>query len=123
MSNLNKRIDNLMTKLRVDENSVLFAKGETLDEKTIKKISKSKCAKDGVLLNLRNEFLWKGGRKNTLKDKKIVVNTPFIREKSVTQIAEMLRTIDGPMQLIHADFAALNFFSKSAAAPRYVYCA
>lgn len=35
MSNLNKRIDNLMTKLRVDENSVLFAKGETLDEKTI----------------------------------------------------------------------------------------
>ena len=55
--------------------------------------------------------------------KKIVVNTPFIREKSVTQTAEILRTIDGPMQLIYADFAALNFFSKSAAAPRFVYCA
>ena len=31
----------------------------------------------------------------------------------------MLHTIDGPMQLIHADVADFNFFSKSAVAPEY----
>ena len=31
----------------------------------------------------------------------------------------MLHNIDGPMQLIHADVADLNFFSKSAVAPKY----
>ena len=36
MSHLNKRIRNLMTKLRVDEKSMLFAKVEPLDKKTIK---------------------------------------------------------------------------------------
>ena len=41
MSNLNKTIINLLTKLRVDEKSVLFAKGETLDNKTIRKIRKA----------------------------------------------------------------------------------
>ena len=41
MSDLKKRITNLLTKLRVDENSVLFAKGDTVNEKTIKKISKA----------------------------------------------------------------------------------
>ena len=40
MSNLNKRISNLLTKLRVDEKKCSFRKKETLDNKTIKKISK-----------------------------------------------------------------------------------
>ena len=31
----------------------------------------------------------------------------------------MLHTIDGTMQLIHADVADLNFFSKSAIAAKY----
>ena len=31
----------------------------------------------------------------------------------------MLHTIDGPMQLIHADIADLHFFSKSSVAPKY----
>ena len=31
----------------------------------------------------------------------------------------MLHTIDGPIQLIHADLADLNFFSKSAVVPKY----
>ena len=41
MSNLNKRISNLLTKLRADEKSILFAKGETLDNTTIKKFRKA----------------------------------------------------------------------------------
>ena len=36
---LKKRITNLLTKLRVDENSALFAKGDTLIKKMVKKIS------------------------------------------------------------------------------------
>ena len=56
MSNLNERINNLLTKLRVDEKIVLFAKGETFDNKTIKKFLKRSYVKDKVLLNLHNEF-------------------------------------------------------------------
>ena len=41
MSDLKKRITNLLTKIRVDENSVLFAKGGTLNKKTVKKIQKA----------------------------------------------------------------------------------
>ena len=119
MSNLNKRIRNLLTKLRVDEKSVLLAKGETLDNKTIKKILKSSYVKDKVLLNLYNEFVKNGRKMSDFKDKKVIINTPFTQEKSVTQRRDMLHIIDGLMQLIHDDVVDLNFFSKSAAAPKY----
>ena len=59
-----------------------------------------------------------GGQVKNLKTV-AVINTPFIQEKSVTQRGDMLHTIDSPMQLIHADIADLNFFSKSAVAPKY----
>ena len=119
MSNFGKRVNNLLTKLRVDENSILFAKGETLDDKTVKNISKSKYSKDIVLYNLYKEYVKNGGKKEDFKTKKIVINTPFVQERSSTQRGDMLHTIDGPMQLIHADVADLNFFSKSAVAPKY----
>ena len=48
MSNVGKRVNNLLTKLRVDENSILSAKGEILEDKTVKKLSKSKYSKDIV---------------------------------------------------------------------------
>ena len=50
---------------------------------------------------------------------KIVINTPFVQERAVTQRGEMLHTVDGPMQLVHADVADLNFFSKSVVALKY----
>ena len=56
MSNLRKRIGNLLKKLRVDENSVLFAKGDELNEKTVNKLGKSRYDKDTVLLNLYREL-------------------------------------------------------------------
>ena len=71
MSNLNKRISNLLTKLRVDEKSVLLAKGETLDNKTIKKILKSSYVKDKVLLNLYNEFVKNGRKMSDFKERKL----------------------------------------------------
>ena len=56
MSNLEKRLGNLLEKLRVDENSILFAKGDELNEKTVNKLAKSRYHKDTVLLNLYREF-------------------------------------------------------------------
>ena len=119
MSNFRKCVNNLLTKLRVDENSILFAKGETLDDKTVKNISKSKYSKDIVLYNLYKEYIKNGGKKEDSKTKKIVTNTPFVQERSSTQRVDILHSIDGPMQFIHADVADLNFFSKSAVAPKY----
>ena len=52
MSNLNKRISNLLTNLRVDVKSVIFAQGETLDNKTINFFSESSYVKDKVLLEI-----------------------------------------------------------------------
>ena len=57
MSNLNKRISNLLTKLRVDEKSVLLAKGETLDNKTIKKNSKSNSFTQEKSVTQREDML------------------------------------------------------------------
>ena len=54
------------------------------------------------------------------KDKKVAINTPFMQEKSVTQRGNMIQTVDGSMQLIHADVADLIFFSKSAVTALYV---
>ena len=50
---------------------------------------------------------------------KVVINTPFVQERAVTQRGEMLHTIDSPMQLVYADVADLNFISKSVVAPKY----
>ena len=109
MSDLKKRITNLLTKLRVEENSVLFAKGDLLNKKTVKKISKSRYAKDKVLYNLYSSFVKSRGKASEFSSKKVVL----------TQRGDMLHTIDEPMQLIHADIADLHFFSKLAVAPKY----
>ena len=118
MSNLEKRLGNLLKKLSVDENSVVFAKGDELNEKTVNKLAKSKYDKDTVLLNLYREFKKNRGKIKELKTK-VVINTPFVQERAVTQSGEMLHTIDGPMQLVHADVADLNSFNKSVVAPKY----
>ena len=119
MSNLKKKITNLLTKLRVDENSVVFAKVDTLSKKFVKKISKSRYAKGKALYNLYSSFVKNGGKAKEFSSKKVVLTIPFIQEKSVTQRGDILHTIDGPMQLIQADVADLHFFSKSTVAPKY----
>ena len=98
---------------------MLFAKGDTINEKTVKKISKSRYEKDKVLYNLNSSFVKNGGKANEFLSKKVVLTTSFMQEKLVTQRGDMLHTIDGPMQVIHADVADLHFFSKSAVAPKY----
>ena len=107
-----KRITNLLTKLRIDENSVLFAKGDRFNKKMVKKISKSRYAKDKVLYNLYSSFVKNGGKANGFSRKNVVLTTSFIQEKSAPQRSDMLHTIDRPMQLIHSDVADLHFFAS-----------
>ena len=72
MSNLKKKITNLLTKLRVDENSVVFAKVDTLSKKFVKKISKSRYAKGKALYNLYSSFVKNGGKAKEFSSKKVV---------------------------------------------------
>ena len=66
MPNFGKRVNDLLTKLRVDENSILFGKGETLDDKSVKNISKSKYSKDIMLHNLYKEYIKNREKKRRL---------------------------------------------------------
>ena len=72
-----------------------------------------------VLYNLYKKYIKNRGKKEDFKTKKIVINTPFVQGRYLTQRGDMLHTIDGPMQLVHADIADLNFFNKSVVAPKY----
>lgn len=107
MSNLGKRINNLGTKLRVDKKSMLIPKGETLDDKTLKKILKSKYGKDIVLYNLYKECIKNGIKKGEFESKKIVITTPFVQERSSMQRGDMSHITDSLMQLVHADVAGI----------------
>ena len=46
MSDLKRRIDNLFRKLRVNEKNIIFARGDSLNKKTIKRLSRSKYGKE-----------------------------------------------------------------------------
>ena len=98
---------------------MLFAKGDRLNEKTVRKISKSRYAKDNDLYNLYSSFVKYGRKAKKFSSKKVALTTPFKQKKSVTQRGDMLHKIDGPMQLIHAHIADLHFFGKLAVTPKY----
>ena len=78
MSDLKKRITNLLTKLRVDENSVLFAKGDTVNEKTIKKISKADMQRTRFYVICISILLKTVVKQMNSQVKKVVLTTPFI---------------------------------------------
>ena len=65
----------------------------------------------GLMTNLK-----KSGKK---LETETVINMLFTQERFGTQHGEMLNTIDGPFQLVHADLVDLHFFNKSAAAPKH----
>ena len=67
---------------------------------------------------MHSSFNKNRGKAKEFLSKKVVLTTPFIQEKLVTQRGDMLHVIDGPMQLIHADVADLHFFSKLAVAAK-----
>ena len=56
---------------------MLFAKGDTLNEKMVKKISKSRYENDKVLYNLYSSFVKNGGKANEVLSKQVVLTTFF----------------------------------------------
>ena len=54
-------------------------------KKNLKSISKSNYVKDKVLFNFYNDFIEEGGKIENLAKTNVVINTPFLQEKSVTQ--------------------------------------
>ena len=85
MGNLEMKINNLLNKLKLDEQSILFAKGNGINKKNLKSISKSNYVKDKVFFNFYNDFIKKTGKVEHLAKTNVVINTPFLQEKSVTQ--------------------------------------
>ena len=85
----------------------------------MKKLLKSKYSKDIVLYNLHKEYIKNRGKKKTLKLKKLSLILPLFKEDLQLKRGDMLHIIDSPMQLVHADVADLNIFSKTAVAPKY----
>ena len=72
-SNLQKRVTNLVNKLRVDENSLLFGKSNETSSKLEKNLKDSKYEKDKVFLELMTN-LQKSGKKLEIET---VINTPY----------------------------------------------
>ena len=78
MSNFGKRVNSLLMKLRVDENIIFFAKGETLDDQTWKRFQKVNIVRPlCYIISTRNILKMEGEK--TLE---IVINTPFVEEWS-----------------------------------------
>ena len=72
-SNLQKRIRNLVNKLRVDENSLLFGKSNETSSKLEKNLKDSKYEKDKVFSELMTN-LKKSGKKLEIET---VINTSY----------------------------------------------
>ena len=59
---------------------MLFPKGETLDDKTLKKILKSKYGKDIVFYNLCKEYIKNGIKKGKFESKKLLSLPPLFKK-------------------------------------------
>ena len=90
---------------------MLFSE-EKIDSRLLKRLKKSKYAKDKALLKL--VLL----ADNLLQDKgKIPTRTGFIEKREIDR--STLYGLDDPYQLIHADIENLEFLGSSATTPRY----
>ena len=83
--NLEKRFKNLLRKLLVDESSILFASGDDLNQKTVKRLRKSAYGKDKILFNLYNEFISNNSNENILKEQLLI--PPLYKSKRVIREA------------------------------------
>ena len=86
---------------------------EKIDSRLLKKLKKSKYAKDKLLLKL--VLL----ADNLLEDEgKIPTRTDFVEKREVDR--STLYSFDGPFQLIHTDVGNLEFLGSYKITPRYV---
>ena len=112
-----KQAKNLFKKLVNDQNSVFYS-SDKITKTLLNKGRKSSYEKDKVFYRIFNLIEDKDVIYDTDKPK-LPFYTPFIEQKKDIDRSSSLYTIDGPMQLFHADVAYLQFFSKSAVDPKY----
>ena len=103
----------LFNRLKIDLTSVLFSE-ELLDKRPLKKLKKSKYAKDTELLKLTNL----AHNKKFLDDNKFLTRTDYEEKREIDR--STLYSFDGPFQLLHADVGNLEFLGKNATFPQYV---
>ena len=111
-----KQMKNLFTKLIKDENSVFFS-SDRINKTLLNKGRKSSYEKDKVFYNLLKNV----DDKNIIYDEnenRVPFYTPFIPQKKNID-RSTLYTVNGPLQLFHADVAFLKFLAKSAVDPKY----
>ena len=116
-----KQLKNLHKKLIENENSVLFAT-DKLNVKLLNRLKKSSYDKDKVFYNLfkKLENEQENEENETAEQQQQVpFYTPFIEQRKDIDRSSALYSIDGPLQLFHADLAYLRFFAKSAVDPKY----
>ena len=99
--------------LNIDPSSVRFS-GETLDEKLLNKLRKSKYETDRVFYKLLNLLY----SKNVFNDNKVPTRTDYVEEREIDR--STLYSFDGAVQLLHADVGNLEFLGKNATFPQYV---
>ena len=96
-----QKAKNIFKNLNTDPNSVLFS-DEKIDNRLIKKLKKSKYAKDSLLLKLI------GLVEQSIDDKeKIPTRIDYVEKREIDR--STLYSFDGPFQLIHADVGKLEF--------------
>ena len=105
---------NIFKNLKTDPNSILFS-DEKIDSRLLKKLKKSKYAKDSLLLKLIGLIVQK------IDEEKVPTRVDYVEKREIDR--STLYSFDGLFQLIHAVVGNLEFLGKSATTPRYVLLA
>ena len=114
-----KQVKNLFKELINDQNSVFYS-SDKITKTLLNKGRRSLYEKDKVFYKIFN----------SIEDKDVIYDfndekprlpfyTPFVEQKKDIDRFSSLYSINGPLQLFHADVAYLQFFSKSAVDPKY----
>ena len=114
-----KQIKNLFKKLIKDKNSVFYL-ADKINRTLLKKSRASSYQKDKVFYKIYirledQEIIFDDDNEK----ERIPFYSPFVEQKQDIDRSSTLYSINGPMQLFHADTADICFFSKSAVDPKY----
>ena len=104
---------NIFEKLKTDLKSILFSI-DKINVKLLKKLKRSPYINDKQLLKLI-DFL--ENNIEEINDNKVPIRVDYVEKREIDR--STLYSFDGPFQLLHADFANLEFLGKSASVPNY----
>ena len=120
-----KQVKNLVYKLFVDKNSILYSRNikDVTNNFINKKLSKSKYNKDVFFYDLlnKNKLLSFKTLNSFLEEKKKIL--PTVLKKINTREYDRhstLFSVQGPLEFLHADIADINYLKPSASEPKYI---